>query len=158
MAIQTSMCRSMHTQSMLTHTCIGKTREQMLSCVRSNKHCANICDSHYKRPISEIKSFYKSMRPRTGENEQGMWQIAHSKGNTNDFLNTWKDDQWWHTKGIQIETILKFYFLPMRLAKIQNFDNYAGKTVETHYHILLWECKQIQTLWKVMRENYIKHI
>lgn len=36
MAIQTNMCRSMHTQSMLTHTHIGKTREQMLSYVRIN--------------------------------------------------------------------------------------------------------------------------
>ena len=31
----------------------------------------------------------------------------------------------------QIETILEFYFLLMRLAKIQKFDNYVGKTVET---------------------------
>lgn len=41
-----------------------------------------------------------------------------------------KDDQCSLIKGMQIKTIPKYYFLPMRPAEIQKYDNYIGKAMK----------------------------
>lgn len=120
----------MATQTHPCHTPMGKARKKMVTWVRSHKYSTKIHNSYYKGLMSYIENSYKSVRPWTlQKTEQRIWTDCSQENNCKWFLNMWKDDQCWLTKGMQIKNTWKYYFSLIRRSKIQKFGDYLGKTV-----------------------------